>query len=405
MRTIVFIGSNKSGSSKDAIIAAEALGFYTVLLTDRETFLAKRAEFPYVHEMILVDIDDMDAIRTELNFLMEQGKDIVAISSFIEPYVYTAALLGQEYGLPSQTPEAIATMLDKIRMREFLKDTHYSPLFWTCDDYSEVTTSIRRHLPLVVKSPLSSGSRDVILVTDRAQLEQEVNGLKKRYPDQKVLLEEYIDGPQYLAEVLVHRGKPHIVAVVEQIVHGKPHFIVTGYRVLLSPPIHLHSEIDNLVHVVAQKTGMRCGAFHVEFRVVNRRCKIIEVNPRISGTAMNRMIDTAFGINLVQETLKSQMDQTPNLERRYERHVFTQYLTVSQSGVLQKVTGRIRASKCAGVEEVYVKPRSGTTLRIPTSMGHRYAYVLAAADSHSQAEKIARDAAKLIQFHITPELR
>ena len=126
MKSIVFIGSQKSGSSRDAIAATGGLGFYTVLLTNRETFLEKRTEFPDVHEMIQVNLEDTNEIRNKLKLLRNQGKEIVAISSFMEPYVYTAALLGQEYGLPSQTPEAIVKMLDKICMRELLQGTPYS---------------------------------------------------------------------------------------------------------------------------------------------------------------------------------------------------------------------------------------------------------------------------------------
>ncbi|GMA51756.1 hypothetical protein GCM10025857_31130 [Alicyclobacillus contaminans] len=49
METIVFIGSNKSGSSQEGIQAAERLGYYTVLLTNRKTFLEKRYTGPRVN--------------------------------------------------------------------------------------------------------------------------------------------------------------------------------------------------------------------------------------------------------------------------------------------------------------------------------------------------------------------
>ena len=45
-------------------------------------------------------------------------------------------------------------------------------------------------------------------------------------------------------------------------------------------------------------------ACHLEFRYVYENWKLIEMNPRVSGGAMNRMIEEAFGINLVEETIK-----------------------------------------------------------------------------------------------------
>ncbi len=404
MQSLVFIGSHKSGSSKDAIIAAGNMGLYTILLTNHETFLQNRTEFPYVHEMIKANLDDTDEIRDKLKFITKQGKQIVAISSFIEPYVYTAAILGQELGLPSQTPEAIDMMLDKIRMRELMRDTKYSLFFRTCDDNS-IDSDFTMHMPIVVKSPVSNGSKDVILARNRIELREQVSRLNRRYPQQKVLLEEYLDGVQYLVEVLVYKSTPYIVAVVEQLIQGQRRFIVTGYRVLPTVSINLRNQIEDMVDSVVQRTGMQTGALHIEFRVVDGYCKIIEVNPRISGSAMNRMIELAFGINLVEQTLKSQIGQKPNVERTCENCVFAQFVTVSQRGILQKVTGKQQASRCTGIAEVFVKPRIGALLKPPTSMGHRYAYVLASTDSQRQAERYARNAAKLIQFHLTPEMR
>lgn len=402
MQTIVFIGSNKSGSSHDAITAAENLGFYTVLLTNRRSFFEQRHEFTHVHEMILANLDDYDEIRDKLEFLQLQGKEIAAISSFIDPYVYTAAVLGTDLELPAQTPSSIYQMLDKIRMRNLLKDTPYSPFFIQWDDATSAELEFSNHLPLVVKSPRSNGSKDVQLVTDHTQLEWYIAHLKSKYPDQSALLEEYIPGPQYLVEVLVHQGNPHIVAVVRQCVTQSNRFIVTGYSVLPLVPQTLWEPINDMVHIIIKRLQMQTGACHIEFKITGGHCKVIEVNPRISGGAMNRMIETAFGINLVLETLKSQLGQVPDMEPKYRNHVFTQYVTVSERGILEKVTGKKKAVCSTGVQAVYVRPRRGAIVHPPKSMGQRYAYVMASADSEQEAEDRAKKAAKLIQFHLKP---
>ena len=58
METIVFIETTKSGSSREAIKAAERLGFLTVLLTERNSFMKQRKEFPDVSQMIHVRRND-----------------------------------------------------------------------------------------------------------------------------------------------------------------------------------------------------------------------------------------------------------------------------------------------------------------------------------------------------------
>ena len=45
MKTIIFINSNKTGSSREAIKAADKMGYFTILLTDKSGF-TNRSEYP-----------------------------------------------------------------------------------------------------------------------------------------------------------------------------------------------------------------------------------------------------------------------------------------------------------------------------------------------------------------------
>ena len=129
MKTIIFIGGNKSGSSREAIKAAERLGFFTVLLTDREIFLENRLDFPDVHQMILMELSDYDLVKEKIREIQEQGKIVEAILSFIDPFVHVAAKLSKEFGLTSVSPYLLVMMEDKVLTRELLKDLPVSPYF------------------------------------------------------------------------------------------------------------------------------------------------------------------------------------------------------------------------------------------------------------------------------------
>lgn len=382
----------------DATEAADELGFYTVLMTNNQRFLEKRTTYPHVHEMILVDLEDHDAVIDKLEILKKQGKDVHAVISFINPYVLHAARLGEELGLPAQTARAIECMLHKIAVRELLRDTSYSIPFQVIKRPEDEPLLLK--FPVVVKCPSSTGSKDVLLVDSYASYESNVAFLQRRYPDSKILVEEFIPGQQYLVEVLVHNGEPHIVAVVEQTISSEERFIITGYCIMPVIPQDILKQIKEMVETVTERTGMEVGGFHVEFKVSNGTCKIIEVNPRISGAAMNRMIQYAYGINLAKETIRSLLGEAPDLTRKTERYVYAHYITVERRGVLQRVTGKEKAMKSPFVVEVYVKPHKGATLQAPRSMGHRYAYVITAADSAQEAKHAAMQASSSIKFHL-----
>ena len=402
MKTLVFIGSNKSGSSREAIRAAERLGFFTVLFTDKEQFLEQRVEFPDVHLMLFADLNDVSSLKNRLYILHSEGKQIKGIMSFMDSYVQIAAMLSEEFGLGTYSVEAINAMENKLTTRERLKHLPSAPYYVTYNQNDPLNDLIESHthsFPLVVKSPLSTGSKDVLLANDKKELKKAISRLSSK---EEILIEEYLQGPQYLIEVLVYKGYVHIVAVIEQQVTYFQRFIVTGYALLAEVEEAIYNSLFASVSSILNQLGMKNGACHFEMRLVNGEWKLIEINPRISGGAMNRMIEIAYGINLVEETIQVYLGNDPNLEKKRNKFVYTHYLTVNQTGTLIKVTGRNRCSKYPGVEEVFIKPRKGKLLHSPRSMGDRYGYVIASSNSKEDARRKAIEAAKEIRFYLQP---
>ncbi|HDR4479365.1 TPA: ATP-grasp domain-containing protein [Bacillus cereus] len=407
MDTIVFIETNKSGSSREAIKAAEKLNFFTVLLTKKTKFINERTIFPDVHQMILTDINDYDNIITTIEKLNKSGKNIKGIFSFIDPYVYVAARLSEKFCSNIVSTKAIHHMENKILTRNVLKDLPISLNYSIYKPTESLSSFFKKNnkinFPLIVKSPKSTGSKDVLLVKNKDQLILSIQSLLKKLPNEEILLEEYIDGPQYLVEILVQDGKVHIIAVIEQEITFFERFIVTGYSLLGRVEKRLYNSLFNAINSVIQAFNMKNGACHLELRRIDNVWKLIEINPRISGGAMNDIIEIGHGINLVQETIRLMLGNKPSLVKKHYKYVYAHYLTVKSTGKLIRVTGKNRSSKYPGVEKVFIKPKKGTTLKPPTSMGHRCGYVLAAADFKAEAKKIALEAAKEISFEIQEE--
>lgn len=405
MKTIVFIETNKSGSSREAIQAAERLGFFTVLLTRKQKFFHQRTDFPDVHQMILADLTDYDQLKKIIIKILKQGKQINGILSFIDPFVHVAAVLSEEFCPGVVSADPIRKMEDKVLTRELLKDLPMSPhyaIFSPGDSLEVFIDKQKRYLPLIVKSPLSTGSKDVLLANDENQLKQSMLKLLIKKENTQILLEEYLTGPQYLIEALVHNGKVHIIAIIEQEITFSKRFIVTGYCLLADIDQDFYDKIYETVSSILQAFEMKNGACHLELRLVQGTWKLIEINPRISGGAMNRIIETAYGINLVEETIQLFLGNDPYLFKKQNKYVYCHYITINSKGRLMKVTGKNRCSQYPGVEEVYIKPRKGMILRPPLSMGDRYAYVIASSDAKEEAKRIAKEAAKEIEFHIEP---
>lgn len=396
LKTIIFIGTNKSGSSREATRAAEKMGFFTVLFTNNEKQLQQRRAYPDIHKMILIDTSKIEDMKDEIYKLTKSGLEIKTIVSFVDPYVHIASILCDEFCDNYTSSTAIEMMEDKEKTRNYLKNQSYSPKFFLIKPHESVPTNLE--FPLIVKSPKSTGSKDVLLAKDSSQLNNHLRYLRNKNLGETIMIEEYIDGPQYLVEAIVYKRQPHVIGIVEQEITQGKRFIITGYGVLVKAPSDIQAGLEEVLQSIVTIFNIENGALHLELRLTKNGWKLIEINPRISGGAMNNMIFAAFGFNLVEETLKLLLGEPPNIQPRHKKFVYTKYVIVESKGILERVIGRTRASKSPGVVDVYVKPRRGTLLTPPLSMGHRYAYVIAEGTTLSEAKQNAVNAAKEIKF-------
>jgi biotin carboxylase len=403
MKTIIFIGINKSGSSRDAVKAAKDLGYYTVVFTDQEKQIEQRSEYQEVHQLTLVNTINREELIEQISLLRESGNEIVLITSFVASYVRIASALADEFCENLLSTEAISIMENKEKTRTFFSNHSFTPKFKVIRQEMQlpfVLSHRKLNFPVVVKCASSTGSKDVLFASNMRKLENSVVRLQRKTPNETIIIEEYIEGDQYLVEVLVTEGQILIGAIIRQEITKGRRFIVTGYGVLAEVPANLEESLRDVIDTIVSSLNLTTGAFHLELRLVDDSWKLIEINPRISGGAMNKMIQTAFGYSLVEETLKMLVGESPSLVKHTNYFVFTQHLILDQRGILEKVTGKGRAEDTPGVEEVYVKPKVGTYLTPPLSMGHRYAYVIAKGTTMEEAQSIAKQAANEITFHL-----
>ena len=297
-------------------------------------------------------------------------------------------------------------MENKEKTRLFLKDQLYSPkclFIQPGEAVSSEAFNSQMEFPVIVKSPKSTGSKDVLLARGKEQLIKQIAGFRDKKPDETIIIEEYLDGDQYLVEALIINHKAHIIGILEQEITEGKRFIITGYGVLVNVPNNIKTGLEKVLQSIVSSIKLENGALHLEIRLTKNGWKLIEINPRISGGAMNNMIEAAFGFNLVEETLKIFIGETPNITPKHRKYVYTQYVVINEKGILTKVTGRNKAKKLPGILDVYIKPKKGTLLMPPLSMGHRYAYVIATGTSMEEAKIRAKNAADEITFHLKEE--
>jgi biotin carboxylase len=291
------------------------------------------------------------------------------------------------------------------QLDNFLKELEYNPKYQVVNkkDYKE-NQYIRELFPAVVKYCGSNGSKDVYYCENMNAYLKNCDKLFADFPNGELLVEEYLNGDQFIVEVLVKDRKVHIAALVEQeIQYLNEHFIITGYNLIINYARSYFEKLKRAVISIISRLGLENGPCHLEMRHVNNEWKLVEINPRISGAGMNKLLSIGFGFNLVEETLKLALKEKFNISPRFTKNSFAEYVILEDKGILQRITGRAEVINSPGIEYTYVKPRRGTLLSPPTSLGNRYAYVIATGKSEEEAKENAKLAAKKIVFHIHKE--
>ena len=309
---------------------------------------------------------------------------IKAIVSFVDPYCALAAKLSNEYNLSNFSFTAMEKMQNKLLCREVLKDSKYNPQYKVLneDNYRDYK-DIKNMLPVVIKYIESNGSKDVYFCDNMDSYRQYVNHLFKQYKNCIVLVEEFLDGQQYIVEAINN----HIIieAIIEQeIKFINDHFIITGYSLGIDYPEKFLTKLKITVNDILQLHNFENGPCHLEMRYVEGEWKLVEINPRISGAGMNQFLEIGLGYSLVEEHLKLSLNLSPNFKPRHEINTFAEYVILGSDGV----------------KYVYIKPKKGTFLTTPISLGNRYAFVIATGDSKDKARTNAKIAASKIKFHL-----
>lgn len=402
MKSIVFIGSYNSGTSKEALMVAREMGYWVVLFT------YKNNQWDYMEAnetLFMNNLFDEQLVMKKIAELQREGKEICACFSFIDPYVSYSIRLSNLLGVGRASLESLILMEDKITIREKFKHLSVSPHYWIIHPgtpFQSLDAELEPNLPLIIKAPVSNGSKDVLKVETLENLAKNIIDLQKRYPNKCLLIEEFLQGPQYLIELVVHHDEIKFIEVIEQEVIYNGKFIVMAYKY----PAMLEEEILNRLRLhissIIEQIGISNGSCHMEMKLVQGEWKLIEINPRMSGGAMNRIIEEGTGINLLKEILKVYLGEEFSFIKTRKKYVYARYLTIEKRGKLLRVIGKERALEHDDIKYVHIKPKIGRVLKRPYSMGDRYACIIAASESAKQAEENALAAAKEIKFYMEP---
>ncbi|MBC7922153.1 MAG: carbamoyl-phosphate synthase large subunit, partial [Ferruginibacter sp.] len=160
------------------------------------------------------------------------------------------------------------------------------PEFGVIEDADQaVELSRQLGFPLLVRPSYVLGGQGMKIVINEAELEQHVVNILRDIPDNKILLDHFLDGAiEAEADAICDGEDVYIIGIME---HIEPAGIHSGDSYAVLPSFDLSENVIAQIEAHTRKIALALhtvGLINIQFAVKNEVVYIIEANPRASRT-------------------------------------------------------------------------------------------------------------------------
>lgn len=170
----------------------------------------------------------------------------------------------------------------------------------------------------ILKPSRNSGSRGIAKVEKDIETKesfiQKYNEAFSESRDKSVLIEQFIDGPEFSIEVIVWNGQVNILTVTDKKTTGAPHFVELGHN---QPSCFSNAEVEELKTVTiagVKALGVNNCACHAEAKLQNGKAYLMEIGARLGGDFIStELTHLSTGIDMVAAAINCALGIKPNL--------------------------------------------------------------------------------------------
>ena len=367
--------------------------------------------FSLADDRLLASTYDVAATVAEARRYHEKIRRIEGVICIASDIPLTVASVAAALGLPGISLEAAHLASDKLAMKQkFVADGVPVPWFAPVRSATELREiAAEKGFPLVLKPVDSRGARGVLRLTNSENLDWAFQFSRSESPSGRVMVEEFVSGPQISTESMVLDGVAYTPGFADRnyelLERFAPHIIENGGDL---PTELAHAEqaaVCDLIQNAAASLGVRNGIVKGDVVMHNGKPFVIELAARLSGGYLcTHEIPLSTGVDLVGGAIRLSLGEKvgpAELRPKFQRHISQRYI-FPKPGRVVRVSDERNIRQRDGVVFCQIRVEPGDVVGPVHSHPARAGLVMAMGNSRGEARQRAEAAINAIEIETTP---
>ncbi len=380
----------------DVIEKAKSMGYY-VLAVDGNP---KAPGFNVADKAICADIVNEE---TMLKIARDEHVDGV-IHPCSEVSMAVMGRINDELGLSGISREQAICATNKHLMRKaFEKGNAPSPKSILAQDAEDAWSRLQNEFDTdaILKPSRNSGSRGIAKVSrnmDKGDFIRAYDEALNESRDHSVLIEQFIEGPEFSIEMIVWQGEIHVLTVTDKKTTGAPHFVELGHN---QPSCFSATDVETLKAAAVagvRALGVNNCACHAEAKLMNGKAYLMEVGARLGGDFIStELTHLSTGIDMVAAAIDVALGVEPDLSAKEEpKGVCIRYFCPKPGKLVSISNTEVLNNPHVYLWEIY--PKEGDVIPAVTSSLCRSGHVIVTEKTPQKAIELAERLIESVKF-------
>lgn len=375
---------------------AKEIGYY-VIAADGDS---NAVGLQFADKAICANITDEEVM---LEIAREQHIDGV-IHPCSEVSMNVMGRINDELGLAGITKVQAIRATNKHLMRNaFEKGNAPSPMSILTKSAEDAWIHLQNDLSTngILKPSRNSGSRGIAKVSrnmDKEDFVKAYNIALNESRDKSVLIEQFIDGPEFSIEIIVWNSEVNVLTVTDKKTTGAPHFVELGHN---QPSCYSKEDVETLKTAAVagvKALGVNNCACHAEAKLMDGKAYLMEIGARLGGDFIStELTHLSTGIDMVAAAIDVALGMEPDLSIKEEPKGACIRYFCPKAGKLVSVTNtEVLNDPRVYKKKIYV--RKGDIIPEITSSLSRSGHVIVIEKTPQEAVKLAEKLINEVKF-------